>query len=97
MITNLKQKVSPIANKYGLEAVYLFGSRARGENTKTSDYDFYVKRGKLRGMFQLSGLFHDLGESLQFEIDIVLAPEGVGHLDDYIREEIDRDKVLIYG
>ena len=97
MITNLKQKVLPIANKYGLEAVYLFGSRARGENTETSDYDFFVKRGKLRGMFQLSGLFRDLCESLQSEIDIVLAPEEVGHLDDYIKEEIDRDKVLIYG
>lgn len=94
---NLRQKVLPIAKKYGLEAVYLFGSRARGENTETSDYDFFVKRGKLRGMFQLSGLFTDLQESLQSEVDIVLDPEGVGHLADYMVEEIERDKVLIYG
>lgn len=36
----LKKVISPIAEKYGLEAVYLFGSQARGDSLVESDYDF---------------------------------------------------------
>ena len=52
-INQIKEIVKPIAEKYGLEAVYLFGSQARGDANSESDYDFYVKRGKMRGLFQL--------------------------------------------
>ena len=45
-LEELKQIVAPIADKYGLEAVYLFGSQARGDAKPNSDYDFFVKRGK---------------------------------------------------
>jgi len=40
----LREKVKPIADKYGLAAVHLFGSRARGDNKSDSDYDFYEKK-----------------------------------------------------
>lgn len=95
-IDQIKKIVKPIAEKYGLEAVYLFGSQARGEATPKSDYDFYIKRGKLRGMFKLSGLFIDLKAALGKKVDIVLEPVSKKKLDDYLVEGINKDGILIY-
>ena len=95
-INQIKEIVKPIAEKYGLEAVYLFGSQARGDATSKSDYDFYIKRGKLRGMFKLSGLFIDLKAVLGKEVDIVLAPIDNEEIDDYLIDGITRDGILIY-
>ena len=95
-IEKLKRLISPIAEKYGLEAVYLFGSQARNEARLNSDYDFYVKRGKMRGLFQLSALFIDLKKVLKREVDIVLEPVTKRKLDDYLIEGIKKDGILIY-
>lgn len=83
-LEELKQIVAPIADKYGLEAVYLFGSQARGDAKPDSDYDFYIKHGKMRGLFQLSALFIDLKKALHKEVDIVLEPVTKRKLDDYL-------------
>ena len=39
----IADKVRPIAEAYGIDKVYLFGSYARGEATENSDIDFYVE------------------------------------------------------
>lgn len=95
-LEELKQIVAPIADKYGLEAVYLFGSQARGDVKPDSDYDFYIKRGKMRGLFQLSALFIDLKKALHKEVDIVLEPVTKRKLDDYLIKGIKKDGILIY-
>ena len=43
MICNI---VKPIADKYRIREVYLFGSYARGEATRNSDLDFLVYGGE---------------------------------------------------
>ena len=96
-LSEIKEKIIPVAEKYGLEAVYLFGSQARDEATENSDYDFYIKRGSLRGMFQLSGLFLDFKKALNKDVDIVIDPEGYKHLDDYITNAIQKDGILVYA
>lgn len=97
-LQNLKNIVLPIAQKYGLEAVYLFGSQARGEETPASDYDFYIRGGSLRGLFQLSGLLQDLKQALRSDVDIVLAPQKPEHgkIDAYLLDGIKKDGVLLY-
>lgn len=95
-LEELKQIVAPIADKYGLEAVYLFGSQARGDAKPNSDYDFYIKRGKMRGLFQLSALFIDLKKALHKEVDIVLEPVGKQELDCFLVKGIKKDGILIY-
>mgnify|MGYP000148223921 CR=1 FL=1 len=95
-LDKLKKLISPIAEKYGLDAVYLFGSQARNEATSDSDYDFYIKRGKLKDMFELSGLFIDLKNALNKEVDIVLEPVSKKKLDNYLIKGIKKDGILIY-
>ena len=39
-IDEIKSTIRPIAESYGVERIFLFGSYARGEATPTSDIDF---------------------------------------------------------
>ena len=41
-IEEIKTILEPIARKYGVERVYLFGSYARGDATENSDVDLRV-------------------------------------------------------
>ena len=72
-VNELKEKITPIAAQYGLKAVYLFGSYARNEATEDSDVDILIDRtgSKIKGMFDMGGLYCDLQESIGKEIDLV--------------------------
>jgi predicted nucleotidyltransferase len=70
-IDELKLLVAPVAEKYGVAKVYLFGSVARGDHDENSDYDFCIESGKMRGLFMLSGFFRNLKNAVEKEIDIV--------------------------
>lgn len=44
-LDEIRKKVAPIAKKYNLKAVFLFGSYARGQAREDSDIDLlYVKK-----------------------------------------------------
>ena len=72
-IDELKQRISPVAEKYALRAVYLFGSYARNEATEQSDVDILIDRkgSAVRSMLDMGGLYNDLRESVGKEIDLV--------------------------
>ena len=72
-IDELKQRIAPVAEKYGIRAVYLFGSYARNEATDTSDVDILIDRtgSKIKGMFDMGGLYSELREELGKDVDIV--------------------------
>ena len=84
--------VSPVAARYGVKKVYLFGSRARGDDREGSDYDFYIKPGNLRGLIKLSGFILTLADALGAEVDVV--PEGSA--DENFGKEILRDRRLVH-
>lgn len=91
-IDEIRNNVSPIARRYGVERVYLFGSYARGEATKNSDIDLRVDKGKLRGLIALSGLRIDISEALSKNVDLLTTKS----LSEDFRNEIKNDEVLIY-
>ncbi len=72
-VEELKRRIAPVAEKYGLREVYLFGSYARSEATEQSDVDILVDRAgsKVRGMFEMGGLYEDLRASVGKEVDLV--------------------------
>lgn len=69
----LKKRILPVAQKYNISAVYLFGSYARNEATEQSDVDILIDRSgsKIKGMFDMGALYEDLSASIGKEIDIV--------------------------
>lgn len=84
--------VEPIATRYGVKRVYLFGSRARGDNRSDSDYDFCIFLGRINDPLQICGLICDLESALRKKVDVVsehvLRPE--------ILKEVLTDGRLVY-
>lgn len=71
-VDEIKQRVEPVAKKYDIEKVYLFGSYARGDATEESDIDLRIDGDqKIRSLIDLSGLFLDFENALQKSIDVV--------------------------
>ena len=101
-IDEIKRRVMPVAKKYNLAAVYLFGSYARGEATAESDIDLLVDLtgSVIRGL-NFVGLYNDLEEALGVSIDIVTADSlevpttRRGRL--HFREAVRQERVMIYA
>jgi predicted nucleotidyltransferase len=72
-VEDIKNAILPIAQKYHLKAVYIFGSYARGDATTTSDIDILVdtEGTEIRSLFDLGGLYSDLEDALRKPIDLV--------------------------
>ena len=70
-IEQIRSIAAPIAARYGVNSVFLFGSYARGEATDMSDVDLLIDRGDVISGFKLGGLYADLQESLGKDLDMV--------------------------
>lgn len=91
-LNELKLKIAPVASQYGVESVYLFGSRARGDGDENSDYDLFIHKGALHSFYQLVGLEQDLEKILGKKVDVIT--NGIKNT--RLLNSIDRDKVLVY-
>ncbi len=91
-IEELKEKVCPVAKKHGVIKVYLFGSRARGDNDKDSDYDFLISKGKVNSLIKYVALVSDLEEILGTHVDLITDTSSDIDFLDNIRGDL----VLIY-
>ena len=101
-IDEIKRRVTPVAKKYNLAAVYLFGSYARGEATAESDIDLLVDLtgSSVRGL-NFVGLYNEFASALEVSIDIVTTDSFEvpttrrGRL--HFREAVNRERVMIYA
>ncbi len=91
-IEEIKNRISPIAMRYGVERVYLFGSYAKGCATVKSDIDLRIDKGALKGLFALSGMRLDICDVLSKDVDLLTT----NSLDEKFRNRIREDEVLIY-
>jgi len=102
-IDELRERIVPVALKYNLPAVYLFGSYARGEATEHSDVDILVdKTGtQLRGLFAMGGLYNDLCEAVGKQIDLVttgaLEQKSTRERTPWFVDNLEKERVKIYG
>ena len=92
-IEEIRAVVEPIARKYGVERVYIFGSYARGDVTENSDIDLSVDKGSLKGLFALCGLSAEIEEALQTRVDVLTT----GSLEESFLHKIRKEEVLLYG
>ena len=90
-ISEMRRIVAPIAQKYGVERIFLFGSRARGDSTPESDIDLRVDKGRVKG-FAIGGLYEELSEAFQTELDLLTT----GSLDEDFLQKIEPEEVLLY-
>ncbi len=69
-IENIIGLVKPIAEKYHVDQIYLFGSYARGEAGIDSDLDFLVYGGERFKLTMIFALAEELREVLKKNVDV---------------------------
>lgn len=69
-LSRIKEIVKPIALKYKVKEIYLFGSYARGEATSESDLDFLVFGGEDFKLTLIFSLAEELREAFQKNVDV---------------------------
>ena len=74
-IDRIKEDINPIAKKYDIKKLALFGSYANGTQTKDSDADFLVEfSASIPSIFKVMGLRQDLEKRLNIPVDVVTLP-----------------------
>ena len=102
-IEEIQRRITPVAKKYRLAAVYLFGSYARGDATAASDVDLLVDLTgtEIDSLFKLGGLYSDLEDALETSIDLVTTDSLTGSADRRsqlrFREAVNRERRIIYA
>lgn len=91
-IETLKTTLSPIAKRYGLKKLSVFGSVARGEATEKSDVDLLVDAPRGWGLFELGGLYSEIENALSCSFDLVTT----GIEDKQFLDRIRQDEVILY-
>ena len=86
-VEELKTIVKPVAEKHGVDRIYLFGSVARGDHNEDSDYDFCIEKGRIRDMFAFAEFFQDMYDAVGHEIDILTTKTNNTELLDRIKTE----------
>ena len=79
---------------YPIEKAWIFGSYARGEETRKSDIDIMVSFNKdvHITLFDYAGIMNELEDLLCKKIDLVTE----GGIRKFAQESIEHDKILIY-
>ena len=72
-IEQIQKLITPIAKKYGLKSVFLFGSYARGTATENSDVDLIIDTSgtEIKSLLGLAAVYCELEEVLTKSIDLV--------------------------
>ncbi len=94
-IDEIREKAVPIAKKYGVKRLSLFGSYARGEADAQSDVDFLydAEESKVKSLFDYMGFVEDLESEFKCHIDLV--EDGIS--DKQFLTDIKNDEVLLYA
>lgn len=66
----LKKNKQKFEQEYGVSRIGIFGSVARGEQTKNSDVDIIFDTDKI-SLFRMGGFLYDLQELLGTKVDLV--------------------------
>ncbi|MEG1827191.1 MAG: type II toxin-antitoxin system RelB/DinJ family antitoxin [Gordonibacter sp.] len=88
---SMRDSIAEIARRYGVERVWLFGSRARGDAKQGSDVDLRIDKGAIKGL-ELGGFVYDLEQALGVPVDVATTTS----LSEDFLKTINQDEVLLY-
>ena len=88
----IKYRIRPIFEKYGVKYAGIFGSVARGEERADSDIDMVVSIDREIGIYEFMTLQYELEEALGKKVDLVSKKA----INKYVRPYIEKDITSIY-
>ena len=93
LIQNLqKSDLKTMYKKQGVSYLGLFGSFARGEETRQSDIDLLIDFEDTKSIFDLADIKLFFQEKLGRKVDLALR----GHIKESLKQYIDKDLVTVY-
>ena len=102
-LNEIRNIIAPIAVKYQIPAIFIFGSYARGTANEESDLDLLVDTAgtNLKSLFALGALYSELEEALGKPIDLItvnsLQQEAQMPSDLSFRAEVMKERVPLYA
>ena len=90
-IDEIKRISVPVAKKYGVKKLALFGSYARGEQKAASDIDFLIEKGNIQG-WEFFGFINNLEDDLGVHVDVMTYDS----LRDSLIADAIEDEVVLY-
>ena len=101
-IDELKGLIEPIAKKYQISTIYLFGSYARGDADENSDVDILIKReGSIIKGLIMGTLYEELSEIIGKEIDLIteeaISQHDFKNTSPWLYENIFAERIKLYG
>ena len=91
-LEKVKEKIKPIAKKYNLAYVWIFGSYAKKKQKKDSDIDIIVRTEDVLGGFKIVEVKFALEKALKKEVDIITT----GSIKGSLLENENLEEVLVY-
>jgi predicted nucleotidyltransferase len=88
MSQEINNKIISYLKKYDPVKIGIFGSYARGEETRNSDIDILVDFKQRITLFDLGEIKYDLTEILKREVDIVTERAINKKIKDYIYKDL---------
>ena len=70
-LEEIKNKIKPVIEKYGVIRAAIFGSYARGDYNSKSDIDFLIEFGGKKSLLDLISVKMELEETLHKKVDVV--------------------------
>lgn len=92
-LEKIKEKIKPIAKKYNLAYVWIFGSYAKKKQKKDSDVDIIVRTEDVIGGFKIVEVKFALEEALEKQVDIITT----GSIKGSLLENENLEEVLVYS
>lgn len=91
-LEKISEKIKPVAKKYNLMYVWVFGSYAKKKQKKDSDIDILVRTEDVAEGFKIVEVKLALEQVLKKEVDIVTT----GSIKGSLLENEQLDEVLVY-
>lgn len=88
--------IRPVAYRYPVKRVYLFGSYVKGSADAHSDIDLCVDTDEGTGLFTISGMRSDFSEVLGKEIDLITESSLKYNNDSAFVERLNQERECIY-
>ena len=102
-IAELQTIITPIAKRYGLRAVYVFGSYARGTATENSDIDLLIDTTgtDIKSLLDLAAVYCELEEALGKPVDLLtlssFAQEARMPSEEAFRAAVNKERMMLYA
>ena len=92
-IEKISEKIKPVAIKYNLTCVWIFGSYAKKKQKKNSDIDILVKTEDVADGFKIVEVKFALEEALEKQVDIITT----GSIKGSLLEDENLEEILVYS